>query len=129
MLNPWLYAWCSGLVRPRKRRAHKNTLANWHKYGMMIPSVWVLKGRNLYKKEISIMRDKVLEVLEGEFPEIDFLSSDELVDDGILDSLTLTGIIAALTMEFGITIPYEEIIEENFNSVDGMASMVERLMD
>ena len=32
-------------------------------------------------------------------------------------------------MEFGITIPYEEIIEENFNSVDGMASMVERLMD
>ena len=51
------------------------------------------------------MRDKVLEVLEGEFPEIDFLSSDELVDDGILDSLTLTGIIAALTMEFGITIP------------------------
>ena len=75
------------------------------------------------------MRDKVLEVLEGEFPEIDFLSSDELVDDGILDSLTLTGVIAALTMEFGITIPYEEIIEENFNSVDGMASMVERLMD
>ena len=58
------------------------------------------------------MRDKVLEVLEGEFPEIDFLSSDELVDDGILDSLTLTGIVAALTMEFGITIPYEEIIEE-----------------
>ena len=82
-----------------------------------------------YKKEISIMRDKVLEVLEGEVPEIDFLSSDELVDDGILDSLTLTGIIAALTMEFGITIPYEEIIEENFNSVDGIASMVERLMD
>lgn len=75
------------------------------------------------------MKEKVLEVLENEFPEIDFLSSDELVDDGILDSLTLTGIIAALSMEFGITIPYEEIVEENFNSVDGMTAMVERLTE
>ena len=73
------------------------------------------------------MREKVLAVLTEEFPEIDFESSDSLVDDGILDSLTITGIIAALTMEFGITIPYEEIIEENFNSVDGLAAMVERL--
>lgn len=75
------------------------------------------------------MEEKILELLKGEFPEVDFLSSTELVDDGILDSLTLTGIIAALTMEFDITIPYEEIIEENFNSIAGMARMVERLSD
>ena len=56
-------------------------------------------------------------------------SSNTLVDDGILDSLTLTTIIAALTMEFGIVIPYEEIIEENFNSLDAMAAMVEGLME
>ncbi|MBQ6521145.1 MAG: acyl carrier protein, partial [Anaerolineaceae bacterium] len=70
---------------------------------------------------------KVLAVLQEEFPEIDFTASEALVDDGILDSLTITGIIAALTMEFGITIPYEEIIEDNFNSVAGLAKMVERL--
>ena len=74
------------------------------------------------------MKEKVLALLQSEYPEIDFTSSNKLVDDGILDSLTLTGIIAALTMEFGITIPYEEIIEENFNSVDGMAKMVKKLM-
>ena len=73
------------------------------------------------------MEEKVLQVLQEEFPDIDFTSSDALVDDGILDSLTITGIIAALTMEFGITIPYEEIIEENFNSVKGLADMVTRL--
>ena len=55
------------------------------------------------------------------------MTSQELVDDGILDSLTIIGIIAVLTMEFGITIPYEEIIEENFNSIAGLARMVERL--
>ena len=73
------------------------------------------------------MREKVLELLSEEYPDIDFDSSDALVDDGILDSMTITGIIAALSMEFNITIPYEEIIEENFNSVDGLADMVERL--
>ena len=73
------------------------------------------------------MREKVLELLSEECPDIDFESSDALVDDGILDSMTITGIIAALSMEFNITIPYEEIIEENFNSVDGLADMVERL--
>jgi acyl carrier protein len=73
------------------------------------------------------MEEKVYELLSGEFPEIDFKSSNTLVDDGILDSLTITGIIATLTMEFGITIPYEEIIEDNFNSIAGLAGMVERL--
>lgn len=58
---------------------------------------------------------------------MDFTASDELVDDGILDSLIITGIIATLTMEFGITISYEKIIEENFNSIAGLARMVERL--
>ncbi len=73
------------------------------------------------------MYDEVLKLLQEEYPEIDFTGTDELVDDGVLDSLTLTGIIAALSMEFDIEIPYDEIIEENFNSVEAMAEMVERL--
>ena len=73
------------------------------------------------------MEQKVFELLTDEFPDIDFATSEALVDDGILDSLTITGIIAALSLEFGITIPYEEIVEENFNSIVGMAEMVTRL--
>ena len=75
------------------------------------------------------MEEKILNLLSEEYPEIDFSSSDELVDDGILDSLTITGIIATLTLEFGITIPYEEIVEANFNSIAGLARMVERLQE
>ena len=73
------------------------------------------------------MEEKILSLLTAEFPDVDFTASDALVDDGILDSLTITGIIATLTMEFGITIPYEEIVEENFNSIAGLARMVEKL--
>jgi len=79
------------------------------------------------KGDFNFMEEKILSLLQAEYPEIDFNASDELVDDGILDSLTLTGIIAVLTIEFGITIPYEEIVEDNFNSISGMAKMVERL--
>lgn len=72
------------------------------------------------------MREKILELLKENFPEIDFESSDELVDDGILDSLTVSGIISVLTVELGVSLPYEEIIPENFNSVDAMAKLVEQ---
>ena len=75
------------------------------------------------------MREKVLELLSEEYPDIDFESSDALVDDGILDSLTIVSIISTLNMEFDIEIPYEEIIEENFNSIAGLAKLVEKLQD
>ena len=74
-----------------------------------------------------MLEEKILELLSEEYPEIDFTASDTLVDDGLLDSLTITGIIATLTMEFVVIIPYDEIVEENFNSIAGLARMVERL--
>ncbi len=75
------------------------------------------------------MKEKILELLQREYPEIDFTQSDTLVEDGMLDSLTLTGIIALLTMEFEIMIPYEDIVEENFNSVTAMTKLVQKLQN
>ena len=76
--------------------------------------------------EVLQMRDRIKALLTKNFPQIDFESSEELVDDGILDSMTLVGIISALSMEFGVMLPYEEIIPENFNSLDAMAELIER---
>ena len=39
------------------------------------------------------MNETILKLLTEEFPEIDFSASDTLVDDGILDSLTIKFII------------------------------------
>ena len=74
------------------------------------------------------MKEKILAILQENYPEIDFESSDELVDDGTLDSLTIVGIISALSSEFNVELPYEEIIPENFNSVDAMAALIEKYM-
>ena len=73
------------------------------------------------------MREQLLAILEREWPEIDFCGSDKLITNGIVDSITLMLVISTLGKEFGIRIPYEEITEANFNSVDAMAAMVERL--
>lgn len=73
------------------------------------------------RNRFGTMKEKILEILAENYPEIDFESSDELVDDGTLDSLTIVGIISVLSSEFGVELPYEEIIPENFNSVDAMA--------
>lgn len=74
------------------------------------------------------MRNQVLDVLSVAAPSVDFESSNTLVDDGIIDSLTVVNIIAELSIEFGINVPFEEISNENFNSVDTITALVERLM-
>lgn len=74
------------------------------------------------------MEEKLLDLFSEEFPDIDFTESDALVDDGILDSMTVTGIVTLLTIELGIEIPYEEITAENFNSIGAIAQLAEDLM-
>lgn len=74
------------------------------------------------------MKEKILALLEDVLPQIDF-TGDALVDSGALDSLSLVTAIGELSMEFGITVPYEEITPDNFNSLDAIVRLVERLTD
>lgn len=73
------------------------------------------------------MKEQLLALLKENFSEIDFTESNALVDDGILESLVLVEIISTISLELGILIPYEEIIPQNFNSLDAMAALLERL--
>jgi acyl carrier protein len=79
--------------------------------------------------EDRIMREEVLLFLEKLLPQVDFRNNTSLVDDEILDSLAMVTIIAEMSMEFDINIPYEEISADNFNSVDAITAMVQRLQN
>ena len=75
------------------------------------------------------MRDTILDLL-GEIAEgIDFDTCTTLIDDGLLSSLDIIQLIGALNDEFDISIPATEIIPDNFNSVDAMVAMIERLQE
>lgn len=72
------------------------------------------------------MKEKLLEAFKEICPDIDFLSSEKLIDDGILDSVMTVEIISTISMEFGVDIPFEEYTAENFNSIDAIVALVEK---
>lgn len=75
------------------------------------------------------MKEKLFEILEDINPEVDFEECTTLIDDHLLDSLSLISLIADLEDEFDITIPTVEIIPDNFNSAAAILAMVERLQE
>ncbi|MDX1784495.1 phosphopantetheine-binding protein [Roseovarius sp. ZX-A-9] len=56
----------------------------------------------------------------------EFQDSDELLLSGLLDSLSVMRLVAFLEMEFGITIPPEDITVTNLASIDAMAAYLAR---
>ena len=73
------------------------------------------------------MKQDVLRLLQEVLPEIDFTSSNTLVDDGILTSLSIMEMISELSIEYNIRVPFNEVVRENFNSLDAIVKLVERL--
>lgn len=71
--------------------------------------------------------EKIIEILAELHPEVDFNTAEDLIDDGILDSLDIVSIVAAVDTEFGVVIPAEEIVPENFNSAQVLYELVMRL--
>ena len=71
--------------------------------------------------------EKLLSILSGIHPEVDFENNEELIDEGILDSLDIVTIVTAIDTEFDVLIPAEEIVPENFNSAKALMALIERL--
>ena len=70
--------------------------------------------------------EKLLEALAEVRDDVDFANGYGLVDEGVIDSLDLTQIIAALDEAFDIHIITGDIEPENFNNVQSMLELVHR---
>ena len=73
--------------------------------------------------------NEILDILEELNHEIDFSKDTALIDNGILDSFDIISIIASIYDVFGITVPPQEIIPENFNSAAAIYAMVTRILE
>jgi acyl carrier protein len=73
------------------------------------------------------MKDKILEIVGQIRPDVDFAAEQSLIDGGVLDSFDIVSIISDLNDEFDISIRITELKPENFNSVDAILALVERL--
>lgn len=71
--------------------------------------------------------EKLLAILKDLHPDVDFTDNNELIDDGVLDSLDIVTLVTEINAEFDVTIPAEEIIPENFNSAEALMALITRL--
>lgn len=71
--------------------------------------------------------DQIRDILEENFPNIDFDKEKHLMTDGILDSLAVVTIIAQIEDAFDISVTMEYIQPMWFESVETMWQMVEEL--
>ncbi len=72
------------------------------------------------------MRETILEILSGVRSDVDFENNTKLIDDGILESLDIVAIVGELNDEFDVEISVEDLVPENFNSVDAMVELITR---
>jgi D-alanine--poly(phosphoribitol) ligase subunit 2 len=73
--------------------------------------------------------EKILSILCGIKPDIDFTTCKALIDDSILDSYDIISIVNEFEEAFEIVIPATEITPENLNSAEALWNMVQRLIE
>ncbi len=73
--------------------------------------------------------EKLLELLKGIRPEVEFKGNEHLIDNEELDSLSIVEIVSAIDDEFDIEIGVKDIVPENFNSVEAIWNLIQKLLE
>lgn len=71
--------------------------------------------------------EKLLEILKGIRPDVDFEHEISLIDDGILDSFDVVSIISGIDDYFGVQIRINELTPDNFNSINNIWELIQKL--
>ena len=75
------------------------------------------------------MRETIIEILKDIRSDIDFENATALIDDGQLESLDIVAIVGEFNEEFDVEISVEDLVPENFNSVDAIEKLVKELVE
>lgn len=73
--------------------------------------------------------EELKDILEGIRPDIDFETEKKLIDDGILDSIDIIGIVTEVNEAFDVDINVQYLLPENFNSMEAIYELILKLSD
>jgi acyl carrier protein len=68
--------------------------------------------------------DKLLKILTGQRPDVDFEKETKLIDHNILDSFDIISIVGEINDVFNISINAADIKNENFNSAPAILALI-----
>ena len=71
--------------------------------------------------------DELMRILSELNSDTDFETEDALIDGGLLDSFDIVTLVAEIDDAFGIEIPAEALIPENFNSAKAIFALIQQL--
>lgn len=71
--------------------------------------------------------EKLLEILQEIRPDVDFNEETKLIDHGILDSFDIIVLVGELNDAFDVEIGVIDLLPENFNSVEAIMDLINRL--
>ena len=71
--------------------------------------------------------EELMRILGELHPDVDFNTADDLVGDGVLDSLDIVTLITEINSAYDVSIPAEEILPENFRSAKAIYDLITRL--
>lgn len=75
------------------------------------------------------MREELMNILKELRPDVEFEADQELVDGGVLDSFDIVSLVGELNEAFDIEISVENLLPENFNSVEAMLELIRKMQD
>jgi len=81
--------------------------------------------------ELSDVQDRIERFIRGRFAVSDgdphFDRTIDLFESGYVDSVGVVELLAFLAEEFGVEVPENLLLSEDFTNVDGIARIVEQL--
>lgn len=70
--------------------------------------------------------DELIAILTEIRPAQDFARAENFFDEGVLDSLDLTALVAELESRYGVFMDVDEIVPENFRNLTAIKTLLAR---
>lgn len=71
--------------------------------------------------------EELLKLLKKIKPDVNFEGNEHLIDNEELDSFDIVSIVSAINDEFDIEIGAGDIVPENFNSIEAIYNLIQKL--
>ncbi len=71
--------------------------------------------------------EQLYAILEEIRPDVDFRTIKTLVSDSYIDSFDIVTIMSYIEEDFGVEIPVEQMLPENFESAEAIMQLIEAI--